>query len=115
MNNRTKLILIKSIHTIIWIFFNLVLFYMAYQVILNKINSLFYIGIGLIILEFVVLLFFKMMCPLTIMAQKYSNSTTENFDIYLPNWLAKYNKQIYTTFFIIIIIGFIFRILNYTK
>ena len=32
------------------------------------------------------------------MVQKYLNSTKENFDIYLPNWLAKYNKQIYITF-----------------
>ena len=85
---------------------------MAYEVIFNKIDNFIWIGIGLITLEFVVLLFFKMMCPLTIIAQKYSNSNKENFDIYLPNWLAKYNKKIYTTFFIIIISGWIYRILN---
>ncbi|WP_310556275.1 hypothetical protein [Flavobacterium sp.] len=96
----------------IWIFFNLVLFYMAYEVFTNKIDNFIWIGIGLIVLEFIVLLFFKMMCPLTIMARKYSNSTKENFDIYLPNWLAKYNKQIYTSLFLAIIIGFIYRILN---
>ncbi len=112
MNNQFKLILIKTIHTIIWIFFNVILFFMAYEVIFNKIDNFIWIGIGLITLEFVVLLFFKMMCPLTIIAQKYSNSNKENFDIYLPNWLAKYNKKIYTTFFIIIISGWIYRILN---
>ncbi|WP_310558417.1 hypothetical protein [Flavobacterium sp.] len=112
MNSQTKLILIKTIHTIIWIFFNLVLFYMAYEVFTNKIDNFIWIGIGLIGFEFIILLFFKMMCPLTIMAQKYSNSAKENFDIYLPNWLAKYNKQIYTAFFIIIILGLIYRILN---
>jgi hypothetical protein len=31
-----KLNLIKFIHTLIWIFFNIVLFYMAYAVIINK-------------------------------------------------------------------------------
>ena len=31
------------------------------------------------------------------MARKYSDSTKANFDIYLPEWLAKYNKEIYTT------------------
>ena len=85
---------------------------MAYEVIANKIDSFFWIGVGFIIIEFLVLLYFKMICPLTIIAKKYSTSNKENFDIYLPNWLAKYNKQIYTTFFIIIIIGFIYRILN---
>jgi hypothetical protein len=112
MTNQSKLILIKTIHTIIWIFFNLVLIYMAYEVIFNKIDNFIWIGIGLIVLEFIVLLFFKMMCPLTIVARKYSNSNKENFDIYLPNWLAKYNKQIYTAFFIIIILGLIYRYLN---
>jgi hypothetical protein len=115
MTNQSKLILIKTIHTIIWIFFNIVLFYMAYEVIFNKIDNFIWIGIGLITLEFVVLLFFKMMCPLTIVTRKYSDSTKENFDIYLPNWLAKYNKQIYTTFFIIIILGLIYRTLNEKK
>ena len=32
-------------------------------------------------------------------------------DIYLPNWLAKWNKLIYTTLFILIICGLIYRIL----
>ena len=94
-----KIIVIITIHTIIWIFFNVLLFYMAYEVIFNKINQFIWIGIGLIILEFVVLFFFKMMCPLTIIARKYSDSIKDKFDIYLPNCLAKYNKQIYDVFF----------------
>ena len=112
MELKQKLISIKIIHTIIWLFFNLVLFYMAYAVIVNKIDKYVWIGIALIVGEGVVLLIFKKMCPLTIMARKYSDSTKDNFDIYLPNWLAKYNKIIYTTFFIIIVCGIVYRILN---
>lgn len=111
-NDGGKLLLIKTIHTIIWLFFNITLFYMAHEVITNKIDVLFYVGIGVIFLEFLVLLYFKMICPLSIFARKYSISTEENFDIFLPNWLAKYNKQIYTTFFILIIIGSIYRLFN---
>ena len=85
---------------------------MAYAAIVNKIDKFVWIGIGLILLEGIVLLIFKKMCPLTIMARKYSDSAKDNFDIYLPNWLAKYNKQIYTTFFIVIVCGIVFRILN---
>ena len=109
---KTNLTTIKIIHTIIWIFFNVVLFYMAYAVIVNKIDIYVWIGIGLILLEGMVLLSFKKMCPLTIMARKYSESAKDNFDIYLPNWLAKYNKLIYTTFFMLIICGLIYRIIN---
>jgi len=89
----------------------MVFFYMAYAVMVNKINKFIWLGIGLIIAE-VVVFFFKMICPLTIMARKYSDSSKENFDIYLPNWLAKYNRPIYTVFFIIIIMGIVYRILQ---
>jgi len=109
---KTNLTTIKIIHTIIWIFFNVVLFYMAYAVIVNNIDIYVWIGIGLILLEGIVLLSFKKICPLTIMARKYSESAKDNFDIYLPEWLARNNKLIYTTFFIIIVCGIIYRIVN---
>jgi hypothetical protein len=109
---KTNLTTIKIIHTVIWVFFNAVLFYMAYAVIVNKIDSFVWIGIALILLEGIVLLSFKKMCPLTILARKYSESTRDNFDIYLPEWLARNNKLIYTTFFIIIVCGIIYRIVN---
>jgi len=108
-----QLVRIKIIHTIVWLFFNLVLFYMAYAVIVNQVDKWVWIGIGLIVLEGIVLLIFKKMCPLTIMARKYSDSAKANFDIYLPNWLAKYNKLIYTSFFIVIVAGVVYRILNH--
>jgi hypothetical protein len=85
---------------------------MAYAVIVNKIDKYVWIGIALIVLEGVVLLIFKKMCPLTIIARKYSDSAKDNFDIYLPNWLAKYNKLIYTTFFVIIVCGIIYRVVT---
>lgn len=112
MKIEMKLILIKIIHTIIWLFFNVVLFYMAYAVIINKIDKLVWLGIALILLEGAVLFIFNKMCPLTIMARKYSNSAKDNFDIYLPNWLAKYNQLIYTIFFILIVGGVMFRIVK---
>jgi hypothetical protein len=110
--NQSKLILLKIIHTLIWIFFNVVLFYMAYAVIVNKIDKYVWIGIGLILLEGLVLLIFGKMCPLTVLARRYSYSTKDNFDIYLPNWLAKYNKLIYTTLFVIICILLSIRLLG---
>ena len=96
----------------IWIFFNVVLGYMAYAVMINKIDKFVWIGVGLIVLEGIVLLIFNKRCPLTIVARKYSDAQEDNFDIYLPNWLAKYNKLIYTTLFVLIIVGLIYRILK---
>ena len=40
----------------------------------NRIDKWVWIGLGLFALEGIVLLLFKMMCPLTMMARKYSDS-----------------------------------------
>jgi hypothetical protein len=106
----TKLTAIKVLHTMIWIFYNLVIFYLLYAVLANKIDKWVWISIGLVILEGIVLLVFRMKCPLTVVARKYSDSTDDNFDIYLPKWLAKYNKLIYTSIFIIAIVILVFQL-----
>ncbi len=110
MANQSKLITIKIIHTAIWVFFNVVIFYMLYAVTLGEIDFRLWIGYGLIALEAIILLLFKFFCPLTIMARKYSDSSKSNFDIYLPEWLAKYNKQIYSAVVVIIIGLTIYRL-----
>lgn len=46
------------------------------------------------------------------MARKYSHSSKANFDIYLPNWLAKYTKLIYTSILVVIIIITIYQLLK---
>jgi len=112
MNGETKLTLIKSIHTLIWIFFNVVIFYMLYAAIANKLDHWLWIGYGFITLEGLILLTFKSHCPLNLLARKYSSSTQDNFDIYLPRRLAKYTKLIYTTIFAIITIITIYQMLN---
>src|SRR4030095_7424946 len=110
MTVSSKLTFIKLIHTSIWIFFNLVIFYLLYAVIVDKIDKWIWIGLGLFLLEGIVLLVFKMKCPLTVVARRYSDSTKENFDIYLPNWLAKYNKLIYSSILLIVIATLIYRL-----
>ena len=101
MNQNKNLLAIKTIHTLIWLFFVVVIFYILYSGIFNRITIYTWIGIGLIIAEGIVLLIFKMFCPLTLLARKYSDSKQDNFDIFLPNWLAKNNKLIFTTIFLI--------------
>lgn len=42
----SKLNIVKTIHTIIWLFFNVVIFYLFYAVINNKIDKFLWICIG---------------------------------------------------------------------
>jgi hypothetical protein len=112
MESKTKLTLIKSIHTAIWTFMNVVIFYILYAAIANKLDIWLWIGYGFVFLEGLILLTYKSHCPLNLLACKYTNSTKDNFDIYLPSWLAKYTKLIYTTIFAIVIIITFYQFLN---
>jgi hypothetical protein len=65
--------LIKLIHTIIWLFFNVVIFYVLYAAITGKIDKWVWICIGLVLLEGLVLLVFKNLCPVTVIAKNTVN------------------------------------------
>lgn len=110
MNKSEKLIAIKLIHTLIWLIFVGAIFYILYSGISGKINLLTWLAIASIIGEGFVLLVFKMFCPLTIIARKYSDSTKDNFDIYIPNWLARHNKTVFTGIFLIGLIIVLIRV-----
>lgn len=112
MNPANKLLTIKIIHTLIWAFFVVVIFYLVYSGFTDTITIYTWIGIGLIIGEGLVLLVFKMSCPLTVVARNYSESQKDNFDIFLPNWLAKHNKLIFTSIFVVGLILVLYRTLT---
>jgi hypothetical protein len=101
MNSADKLFAIKLLHTLIWALFVAVIFYVLYSGITGSITLFTWIGIALVIGEGLTLLIFNMFCPLTLIARKYSASEKDNFDIFLPNWLARYNKVIFTTIFVV--------------
>ena len=104
-----KLRTIKLIHTLVWMFFVSIIFYTVYCGIFDRITVYTWIAIGLVILEGLVLVAFKMFCPLTLLARKYSDSEKENFDIYLPLIIARYNKQIFTSIFLVGLILVLYR------
>lgn len=111
MSPEKKLFTIKLAHTLVWTFFVAVIFHVLYSGITNNVTVYTWIGIALIVGEGLTLLIFKMFCPLTLIARKYSDSEMDNFDIFLPNWLAKHNKLIFTSIFIIAVLTVLYRIM----
>ena len=101
MNAKGKLVLIKMVHTLVWAFFVAAIGYVFYSGAADRITACTWLAGGLVIGEGLVLLAFKNQCPLTLMARKYSASEADNFDIFLPNWLARYNKQIFTALYLV--------------
>ena len=75
--------------------------YILYAWLSNTFNIYLYISLALLILETLVLIINKRTCPLTPLAMKYTEDKKDNFDIYLPNKLAKYNKHIFWTIFVL--------------
>lgn len=110
MTNESKLATVKVVHTLVWIFFNVVIFYMLCAVITGKIDKWLWTGYAIILLETLTLIAFGNYCPLTVIARKFSDSSKDNFDIYLPNIIAKYNKQIYSAIMIFIIALTVYRL-----
>lgn len=46
--------------------------------------------------EIVALAIFRWKCPLTYLAERYTDRREPNFDIFLPMWLARWNKEVFT-------------------
>ena len=60
--------------------------------------------------EVVVLAFNGMKCPLTPVAARYTDDRRDNFDIYLPLVVARYNKEIFGTLYVA---GVLFALLRW--
>ena len=89
-----KLEAIKLVHTVAWAFFVLcilLVWYFAWQGEFARAA----IAIGVVLGEVVILLVNRWKCPLTAIAARYTSDRRDNFDIYLPEWLARENKRIF--------------------
>lgn len=97
----TTLVFIKLIHTVIWVMFVTIIAFVVWSGVTGNISCYSWLAVAAVVLEGFVLLIFGGSCPLTKIARNYSASQKDNFDIYLPNWLARYNKLIFTSLFLI--------------
>ena len=105
-----KLTLVKSIHTLIWVMFVSVIAYVVWSGVTGHISLYSWLAVAAVLIEGLVLTIFGGSCPLTKVARRYSDAKEDNFDIYLPEWLAKYNKLIFTTIFCI---GLVLMLIRY--
>lgn len=112
MDNALKLFSVKLMHTAIWAIFVTVIVYVLYCGVADDVNRYTWIAIGLVIAEGLTLVVFGGRCPLTVLARNYSDSNRDNFDIFLPNWLARYNQVIFTTVYVVGLIVVGYRLLH---
>jgi hypothetical protein len=86
--------MVKVLHTIVWAFFAACIVAIPVVAAARHFQSAFAL-IGVVALEVLVLLANGMRCPLTGIAARYTAERTDNFDIFLPRWLAASNKLIF--------------------
>jgi hypothetical protein len=82
---------LKTVHTMIWVVMasaNVTAFYLAF---VGHFNAWFFVAVTLLGGEVVVIAVNAWHCPLTDVMAKYTPDRRANFDIYLPEWLARNN------------------------
>ena len=86
-----KVFLIKSGHSLIYLFMSTCLGYMFYSAITATYDWKLAVAVGMIVLESVVLALSGWRCPLSTWARKLGDKTGNDLlaDYVLPNWAAK--------------------------
>jgi hypothetical protein len=85
---------IKLLHTAVWAVFASCILAIPVLASRGRFGAAALLA-ALVLGEIVVLWLNRWSCPLTAVAARYTEDRRANFDIYLPEWLAKYNKQIF--------------------
>lgn len=98
MRDETALRAVKVTHALAWAFFAGCILAIPFFAWRSQLRTAV-ILIIVVMIEVAVLFANRMRCPLTDVAARYTSDRRDNFDIYLPLWLARYNKHIFGTLF----------------
>jgi uncharacterized membrane protein len=98
MDDSRKLFAIKAFHTLVWAFFAGCIVAIPLAVYSDNLRGAALL-IALVLVEVLIIALNRGSCPLTAVAARYTRDRTDNFDIFLPAWLARYNKLIFGTLF----------------
>ena len=94
---------VRMVHTVAWAIFASAIVLIPVAAARGSIR-LAWVLIGIVAVECLILVANGMKCPLTPIAARYTDDRADNFDIYLPVWVARYNKQIFGTLYLLGII-----------
>jgi hypothetical protein len=109
--HRLTLTLLKILHTAIWTLMTTANFAGFYLSLVGRFDWWFYSCVALLSAEIMVIVVNRWHCPLTDVMAKYTTERKANFDIYLPEWLARNNVKIFSVLIILeIMIVLIHRI-----
>lgn len=94
------LVAIRLLHTIIWAFFAGCVVALPFLAWMGRLDWALVLS-GFVLVECGVLAVNRGRCPLTGLAARYTDRRAANFDIYLPVFVARHNKLIFGTLFVL--------------
>jgi polyferredoxin len=110
MNEATRrLQTVKLLHTMVWAVFAGCVVTMPWLTSQRKFGAAAVLA-TIVLGEVVVLWYHRWSCPLTAVAARYTDDRRANFDIYLPEWLARHNQRIFGSLYVI---GVAYLVLSY--
>jgi hypothetical protein len=107
----SSLFAIRLVHTLVWAFFAACILAIPAASWLGQHRTAAAL-IGVVALEVAVLAFNRMSCPLTSVAARYTSDRRANFDIFLPEWLARHNKMVFGSLYAL---GIVFALLRWLQ
>jgi len=94
------LIFIKILHTVIWAVLAGAIFALPWLGVARQFRRAAIVS-AIVLVECAVIATNRGRCPLTDWAARFTADRLPNFDIYLPVWLAQYNKLIFGSLFVL--------------
>ncbi len=95
----SSLIAIKLLHTSVWAVIAGCIVALPVVALINRLDWAAALSV-VVLAECGVIALNRGRCPLTSVAARYTENRADNFDIYLPEWLARHNKPIFGTLFV---------------
>lgn len=97
--SRDVLRTIKLLHTAVWAFFAGCIVLIPIAALSDELRLAITLA-AITSVEVVILAANRWTCPLTGIAARFTEERRANFDIYLPEWLARKNKEIFGTLYV---------------
>jgi hypothetical protein len=85
---------VRLLHTAVWALFVVCILAIPWLASQGRFGAAAVLA-TVVLGEVIVLWYHRWSCPLTAVAARYTDDRRANFDIYLPEWLARHNKQIF--------------------
>jgi len=109
-DDHKALLAVKTVHTIVWAFFVLCIAAIPVLTMRGELVAAAWFA-GIVFVEVLVIVLNRRRCPLTPLAARYTEDRRANFDIFLPEWLARHNQTIFGALYLA---GVAYLILRWT-